>query len=657
MHGKGDRIDLAASFMKSPSDQPRYRAEVDGLRALAVVPVMLFHAGFDWIRGGYLGVDVFFVISGYLITTIIAVDLECRRFSIVQFYERRARRILPALFLVLLVCTPIALLVMVPAQVRSYSQSVVAVSVFASNVYFWRTSDYFDLASEEAPLLHTWSLGVEEQFYVIFPLFMVAFWRFGRRALVALCFCVALSSLALSEFFWREHAVANFFLAPTRAWELLLGSMLALVCVERPMETRVSRRIGGFLAIVGLVSIVFSMIAFSPETPMPSLYGLVPTVGTVLVLAFSSSDNWAGRLLSLRPFVWIGLISYSAYLWHQPVLAISRVVGVPDQSHGIMVVLLAVVLVLAAVTWKYVEQPCRNKKIWSRNDVFRLAAIGTVAFISFGVAGHLTTGFERTFEKRLTDSQVRRFQEVKNAIDTGAYNAMYDDGRCRFWTRRVTEEFRVRFEACASQMGRAVLVVGDSHALDTYNAFARVARHQFVVAVAKAGCRPTDRRRNCHYNGVDEFVADYAGSISHIFYTQSGRYLLRENNSEPVDYEQVYMVRSYLERLSRHAPVYWLGPQGELRRDMRLLNVLRDEGTGRESPLLHRLDAALQDAQWPARLKYISKIDLVAYDPSRDFFVSGRYTFSDKDHWSTWGETVFGSRLLKHAVVRDALGW
>ena len=214
----------------------RYRQEIDGLRAVAVIPVVLFHAGFEIFGGGYVGVDVFFVISGYLITASSSDELEQGEFSIVRFYERRARRILPALFFVMLVCIPFAWIWMTPSQIEDFGRGLVAVSLFASNILFWSKIDYFAPAAEENPLLHTWSLAVEEQYYMFFPLFLLLAWRFGRNRVFYMIAAIAAVSLLLSEWAWRHTPVANFYLAPTRAWELLAGSLCAFVQFGREQE-------------------------------------------------------------------------------------------------------------------------------------------------------------------------------------------------------------------------------------------------------------------------------------------------------------------------------------------------------------------------------------------------------------------------------------
>src|SRR6185312_1937544 len=211
-----------------------YRQEIDGLRALAVLPVILFHAGFQSFSGGFVGVDVFFVISGYLITTIILAELEQGRFSIINFYERRARRILPALFLVMFVCLPFAWLWLLPEDMKSFSQSLVAVSVFASNVLFWKKSGYFDTAAELKPLLHTWSLAVEEQYYVFFPIFLVLSWRLGKSKICGLLVMVFVMSLAVAQWASLAEPAAGFYLLPTRGWELLVGVFSAFFVTSFP---------------------------------------------------------------------------------------------------------------------------------------------------------------------------------------------------------------------------------------------------------------------------------------------------------------------------------------------------------------------------------------------------------------------------------------
>ena len=369
----------------------KYRAEIDGLRALAVVPVILFHAGFELFSGGFVGVDAFFVISGYLITTILIEDIENKRFIIVNFYERRIRRILPALFFVVLVCIPFAWIWMLPSEMKEFSQSLVAVSLFASNILFWQESGYFETAAEEKPLLHTWSLAVEEQYYLFFPLFLILFWRFGKKRVFWTIVIIATVSLILSEWGWRYRAAANFYLAPTRAWELLAGSLVAFVVQKNGVVKN------DLLALIGLIAIVFSIFVYDNSTPFPSVYTLVPVLGVVLVVLYAHKDTLAARILSAKVFVGLGLISFSAYLWHQPLLAFARIKSGNEPSDLLMGLLALSSLPLAYLSWNFIEIPFRNKAKIRRRNIFFLTFVGFFILSVFGFIGHVTDGFKDRF--------------------------------------------------------------------------------------------------------------------------------------------------------------------------------------------------------------------------------------------------------------------
>ena len=372
-----------------------YRPEIDGLRAVAVLPVILFHAGFELFSGGYVGVDVFFVISGYLITSILLREMERGSFSIVRFYERRARRILPALFFVVACCLPFAWMWMLPDDLKRFGQSLVAVAMFSSNIYFWRKTDYFAPVAEEQPLLHTWSLAVEEQFYILFPLFLMVCWQFGKSKIFAWLALLAVLSLGLAELGWRHQPTANFYLLPTRAWELLAGSMLAFLPSAKVNQASNSK-VAEIASMIGLALIVYSIFVFDASTPFPSIYTVIPVTGTVLIIAFGSLKSCVGKLLSRAPFVWVGLISYSAYLWHQPIFAFLRVRGVGHPSQLEFALGAVASLGLAYLTWKLIEQPTRTARI-SQASLLKASFLGLIAMLCFGLTVHVTQGFERRF--------------------------------------------------------------------------------------------------------------------------------------------------------------------------------------------------------------------------------------------------------------------
>ena len=453
-----------------------YRSEIDGLRALAVVPVILFHAGFKLFGGGYVGVDVFFVISGFLITSIIMSDQRAGHFSIVRFYERRARRILPALFCMMAVCLPAAWLLMLPAEAAAFGKSLVSVSVFLSNVLFWRTSGYFDLAAEQKPLLHTWSLGVEEQFYIVFPLLLVLCWRFGARRLALLLAALAGISLVASQWALDRFALASFFLAPTRAWELLAGAGIALGCnpaLRFKLVTAWPHWAGQGLSLLGLALILVPVFLYSADTRFPGLAALPPVVGTMLVLIFVQPGTWAGRMLTFGPVLWLGLISYSAYLWHQPLLAFARLSQPAVPSSALLGAAAMLSLGIGHLSWRFVEAPFRDRRRWSGPAIFAASAVLTTVFALVGLGLSLTQGLPQRWSARdraLIDPPKTRVEGCP-AVDIWLHV-------CRI--------------GAVGQPGEIVLV-GDSHAYALASALdERLAQDGKAGFVVHTSCHPID---------------------------------------------------------------------------------------------------------------------------------------------------------------------
>lgn len=375
----------------------QYRREIDGLRAIAVVPVVLFHAGYESFGGGYVGVDVFFVISGFLITSIIIGALDKNSFSLLHFYERRARRILPALFFVALCCLPVAWLLLLPDDLKNFAQSLVAVATFSSNVLFWTESGYFDTAAELKPLLHTWSLSVEEQFYILFPLLLMGLWRFGTGIVASALVLITVLSLGAAHYTVGAAPDTAFFLLHTRAWELSLGSLAALYLHKNTVSPPLW--LNSLLSAAGLGAILWSVYVYDHNTPFPSLYALVPTVGTVLILLFAQDGTPVHRLLSLRVFVALGLISYSLYLWHQPLFAFWRYQRFLGTSPWEMPLLIALAICLATTSYFLIERTARHVQI-PRSRLLTLAAAGCALFAAVGVTGHEKNGFPNRLDER-----------------------------------------------------------------------------------------------------------------------------------------------------------------------------------------------------------------------------------------------------------------
>ncbi|MFC1536911.1 acyltransferase family protein [Pseudomonadota bacterium] len=457
-------------------NEMKYRAEIDGLRAVAVMPVILFHAGFEHFSGGFIGVDVFFVISGYLITTIILSEMEQGTFSLVNFYDRRARRILPALFLIMFVSLFFSWIWLMPSDMKDFSQSLVAVSTFSSNILFWRETGYWAPVNELKPLLHTWSLAVEEQYYVLFPLFMMLMWRFRKRWILSTFMVITAISLVVSQWGAYYSPQANFFLLPTRGWELAIGASIAFYFLHRkqPIRTLLSHHsVDEVLGMAGLLMIGYAVYAFDESVPFPSVYALIPTIGTALIILFSSPQTLVGRLLGTKLLVGIGLISYSAYLWHYPLFAFARHSSLTKPDDLIFTVLAALSFPLAYLSWKYVERPFRKKGGVSRKSIFAFSATGSVVFIAIGMAGYMTDGFDnRSTKSNLTLQSIEEKWKVNHGLSKSCEGSFTLSPNCR-----TSEE-------------PEILVWGDSYAMHLVQGILASNPDAKIIQMTKSRCGP-----------------------------------------------------------------------------------------------------------------------------------------------------------------------
>jgi len=659
----------------------QYRTEIDGLRAFAVLPVILFHAGFAPFSGGYVGVDVFFVISGYLITSIILRELEQGRFSILKFYERRIRRILPALFAMMAVCIPVAWALLNPYMFRDFAQSVAAVSVYLSNVLFWQESGYFDTAAELKPLLHTWSLAVEEQYYVIVPVMLMALWRLGRKPLFAIIVLLALASLALSQWMVGVYPSANFYLLPTRAWEMFTGSICAfLLAGGKRFELNA-------LAWLGLAMILYAVFRFDADTPFPSVYALVPVVGTALVILFAAPQGSTSRFLSWAPFVWIGLISYSAYLWHQPIFAFSRFYLVFEPSPWLMGALSLISLAIAWLSWRFIERPFRSlhpgDAPWlpTRRTLFSTTAMVSAAFLAFGLAP-MTTDWQRQSWRALRSAETLQTHELIARTGIRAQKAwLEEENRTDGCVFRVSlgrsiidynlpRNMQKRLQACAEEYGEGVAILGDSHARDLFGAVSSASNAPFIIGFTELDCSIHAPMRRCQYDQFQRFLSTNPDIFDTVLVGQAGFYLLQEAvghdaprnlfrnlplTHEVPDYapnlEGVARVGEYLESLAPYADVIWVGPRPEphiphalmIRRGCKSPFNLRENQFGPYRVMEREIATRLANSP----VTFISQIDALAFDIDNDLMTCEELYWTDGDHLSPEGQARFGPRLLE----------
>jgi peptidoglycan/LPS O-acetylase OafA/YrhL len=457
--------------------QMTHRPDIDGLRAVAIVSVLLFHLRIGPFGGGYVGVDVFFVISGYLIASIIHADLKRGQFSIAAFYERRIRRIFPALGVLLAVNLTVAPLILDKIDLRSFAKSAVAALLFVSNMHFAGEIGYFDTPAEIKPLLHTWSLGVEEQWYLLFPL-LLAFVhrRAGVRSFLWLA-PLALISILAGYLLAHRYPQIAFFLMPTRAWQLLMGAILALATLSPPRQ-RVRREV---LSLTGMAAIVVSVLDDSSSAVFPGINTVLPCVGAVLLLhSGTGGTSTIGLLLSARPVVFTGLISYSLYLWHWPIIVYRRYLWPGETSPLDTALMIALAAVLAAASWRWIEQPFRRREIVkARSSVFRFFVVTSVVL---GVAG-----------SALYVDAKRQLNWLDQALrDDAAEKQKLRLGKCD-----LTESERASFGNLCASFGdpgarKRMVVWGDSHAGAWLPALAKVAQENgySAILISVPGCPP-----------------------------------------------------------------------------------------------------------------------------------------------------------------------
>lgn len=457
----------------------RHRNDIDGLRAVAVIPIVLFHAGLSQLAGGFVGVDIFFVISGFLITTIISREMDQHQFTIAKFYHRRVVRIFPALTVMLAIVVLSGIFFLLPVELQKLSSSAAAAMAFLSNMYFWKDADYFAGASEAKPLLHTWSLGVEEQFYLFYPMLLLGLKRYmPRRAEQAILAITILSFLASLALTFKEPTSA-FYLLPTRAWELGIG---ALVAMRRfpALPTAAARNAA---SVAGLVLILVAIAVTSPDWGFPAPMGLLPCLGAALLIAYGEHAPTA-RLLGSGAMRWIGAISYSLYLWHWPIITYYRLRFGMHLDLSASVLLIALSVLAGALSYYLVEQPFlrnfrRGAPKWS-------LAAGAAAILGIAGSSLLVSAEANALVRLPPDVQrVAAYAEYRNIPD---YNYQFRKGPCF-----IGEGMAFDRQGClAMKPGKVnVILLGDSHAAQYWRALSdRFPNYNFMQATA-SGCRPT----------------------------------------------------------------------------------------------------------------------------------------------------------------------
>ena len=637
----------------------KYRSEIDGLRTLAILPVVFFHTGFSSFSGGFVGVDIFFVISGYLITYTLINELAKGRFSLASFYERRARRILPALLTMMAICTPFAWMWMTPERFTAFTQNMIATSFFISNYQLAASDGYFAYETAKVPLLHTWSLAIEEQFYILFPILLAFLWKFSFNKITFVFSFIAIASLALTEWGWRYAPIDNFYYLQFRAWELLIGTLCALWHFKQPPQAN------NFLSIIGLLLIGLSIVLFNAATPFPSLLTLMPVAGSALIILFADKTTYAGRVLSMKPMVFIGLISYSIYIWHQPIFAFAEIRFEEHLSSQIKIFLILLVMISAYLSWRYIEQPFRIKKgqkCLSREAVLRWSGASILAFSAIGIFMGNTALQENYYHANLTSKQAANLALIKQ---THSQYDIVDNNECVYRVRSPKNMDKARFENCSKKYGKAVIVLGDSHGINIYNMLARQNHSSFLVGFVEHGCRPSSPTYRCHYADFKTFAQTHSDLISHIYYHQAGSsmmidyagnndtmYIFKRDEGYRFDYEKFEVTAQYLNQLSTSSKVSWVAPYTEARVDLDDIKSVTNKNFQIDKNVLSIFASfeetfANQIKSKNNAFDYVSLNETFAIDEN-----SLRHkeciTFLDMDHFSKCGEVIYGKKLSRY---------
>jgi peptidoglycan/LPS O-acetylase OafA/YrhL len=617
----------------------KYRTDIDGLRAVAVLPVVLYHFGVPGFPGGFIGVDIFFVISGYLICGLIQADIARGRFSIADFYERRILRILPALVVMLCVAAALAFVFFLPEEMKGFLKSLISAAASVSNMYFAQTAGYFDAEATVKPLLHTWSLGVEEQFYIFAPLLLLLIHHYFPQRLKALFIAIAALSFLFELLLYFRNPTFAFYLMPARAWELALGGLLSVGAIRGPAESR-HKQIAGY---AGLALVAVCIFLCTPATPLP-LITAGAAIGATLIIASSETGlSPAGRFLSSRPLVFVGLISYSLYLWHWPFMVFQRtdlflLENVP--AAVATMALLALSVLAGWLSWKYVETPFRLARTrWPRMRVFAGAGMTLAAVIALSVGGLVLHGVPGRFAGRV--------------VRIGSYLA-YDEapafrtGRCFIDTNR--QQFDA--ENCLKMDAHKpnYLLLGDSHAAHLWLGLSQALPAVNLLQANASVCRPVILPAGLLDNG-------FCPRMRHLIFDD---FLVRHRPDRVIlsatwKAEDVAPLLHTLDVLkARGIAVTVLGPIVEY--EQPLPRILADEiryGMPRlparlQDPLIPPLDGRMHDLVTAKGVTYVSVYQALCGSGSCQTFAPDDVPLQfDTGHLTAQGSRLVGRRIVE----------
>jgi len=655
-----------------------YRHEIDGLRSFAIGAVLLFHAAPSFLVGGYLGVDIFFVISGYLITGVIIESHQNGNFKFWLFLERRIRRIIPALAVMLIVFIPVFVATIAPFSSGQLSKAILSVIFFFSNIHFWSNTGYFSDDTKYDPLLHTWSLSVEEQYYIIFPLLFVLLLKIlNRKYLILTTVFFILLGLFLAQYLSLTRPNISFFVILTRGWEFLAGTLAFILYKNQLLDFRI-KRLNEFLSGASFFVILLSFAYIGPYLSHPGFITALPVFSTLLILANHKNSVLFISFLQTRILTSLGLISYSVYLYHQPLFSTYRNFFGVNLNFFEILCLTGASIFAGFLSFKYIEKPFRSAKIIGRAKFFLLLSISytLIIFLALMISRN-SERVENIWKNYQSKSSITAYEFVKR--NSGAledlgfrnFNKKYES-ECNAMFDKVSAIEGSWLDKCFEKYGPAIIVLGDSHAINFYRIVISSEPQNFVIGMAHGGCR-LGLSSCTYYTDLEKFISKNQEKVAGVIYHQRGGYLLASSSSRPAtfeldatpnnkprnllhtSFEEINTVKIYLEKLSRNTSVIWLGSRVEPRiaKKTMIKRGCNSQWDVAESlkETFNKLDndiANILDNNSPVR--YLSFIDRYRVDFSQDFMNCSNLFWRDETHLSLDGILLLSKR---YKIISD----
>ena len=619
-----------------------YRPEIDGLRAIAVISVVIYHAQINYagniiFTGGYLGVDIFFVISGYLITSIIFKELKItQKFSFINFYERRIRRIIPALIVVIIASMPFAWVFLLPNDLVEFSWSIISTLTFFSNLFFYFNQEYGAVNGLYKPFLHTWSLSVEEQFYIIFPfLFYFIYKIFKKNILIVLTF-IFFISIFISDFGSKSFPLATFYFLHSRIWELLAGTILAYyeLVLGRRSQNKNHKVI---FPIIGLILIFLSILFFNNQTRHPSFITLIPVIGTCLIIWFADKDYFIGKILSLKIFVGVGLISYSMYLWHYPIFAFSRITTFTQGYISKKIFLVFLILALSIITYFLVERPFRNKK-------YSFKKLSMIIIFSFTIISSLSSLFilKDGFKQSRFENFLFYFDNKKLLLERNNYLKNID--------KNFSEDNK-----------KKILFIGDSHAEDTFILFNlnKSLYKEYDFSVLQFDKNISKLKKNKNYSKSDVIVFSFRfnnenfSNLKNLIPKIKNKKIIILSKRNEYPYELVYKIKWY--KIINHLTltdylILKLNKGGkETNISSKDIEIINNEHFKRKlSEKYSQINSKIELYAKKNNIIFLSQQDFQCNDLENSCFAltnTGKKIFWDYGHYTLSGAKFFGNKI------------